>query len=48
MGEPGWQTTSSKAIQLYRFLPDRGILEIVYRGSSRSSNKAYSFPCGGE
>ena len=45
MGEPGWQTTSSKAIRLYRFLPDQGILEIVYRGSSRSSSKAYSFPC---
>jgi hypothetical protein len=45
MTEHGWQATSSKAIRLYRFLPDQGILEIVYRGHNRSSNTAYAFPC---
>lgn len=45
MSELGWQTTNSKAIRLYRFLPDEGVLEIVYRGTSRSSRIAYAFPC---
>jgi hypothetical protein len=26
-------------------LPEQGILEIVYRGRSRSSNIAYAYPC---
>jgi hypothetical protein len=45
MNELGWQTTSSKAIRLFRFLPDEDVLEIVYRGTSRSSRTAYAFPC---
>ena len=37
----GWTPTRSRAIEAYRYLPDQGVLQILYR----TGRKVYDFPC---
>ena len=38
---PGWQSCSSTAIDAYRFLPGRGVLQIVFE----DGRLVYDYPC---
>jgi KTSC domain len=39
----GWQPCSSTAVAAYRFLPDRGLLQLRFR----DGQTAYDYPCDG-
>jgi hypothetical protein len=37
----GWQPCDSKAVEAFRFLPDRGVLQLVFV----EGRMAYDYPC---